>query len=290
LAERSLGTTRVALVAGTAGIGAMLASYAVGYEQAVGASGIVYGLVGALLCLEFRWPESLPVQWRIPRRAFLLALAVETVVVMGVAAIAHAAHWGGFAGGALAVAWFGPRSDAAFESAPRARPLGWATALLAAVLVIGLGSFFRNVAAPDTAAIARRGERLLALDAVAADLLNNEAWQIAIAEEVESGDLDIARRLAERAVSDSQSGEPEFLDTLAEIHFRGGRHAEAVELIEAAILLSPGEPYYREQRRRFLGERAADDRPADPQWNPRPDREPVLPPGPLPPGPPPIRV
>ncbi|MDH3687148.1 MAG: hypothetical protein OEP95_13040, partial [Myxococcales bacterium] len=79
--------------------------------------------------------------------------------------------------------------------------------------------------------------------------------------------------------------EPQFLDTLAEIQFRGGRSAEALELIDAAIVLAPRERYYREQRRRFLGERAPDDRPEDPGWSPAPSPEPVLPPGP-----PPIRV
>jgi len=285
LAERSLGTSRVVLVAGAAGIGAMLASYASGYERALGASGIVYGLVGALLCLEFRWPESIPAQWRIPRRAFLIALVVETVVLLGAPAIAHAAHWGGFAGGALAVAWLGPRPDAAFGAPSRPGPTRWALGVLVLALALALGAFVRNVAAPDSAAIAHRGERLLELESVAADLLNNEAWQIAISEQVEPSDLDVARRLAERAVSATESGEPQFLDTLAEIHFREGRSAEALELIDAAIVLAPRERYYQQQRRRFLGERAPEDRPEDPGWNPAPSPEPVLPPGP-----PPVRV
>lgn len=283
LAERSLGTTRAALVAGAAGLGAMLGSYVFGYERALGASGIVYGLVGALLCLEFRWPESIPVQWRLPRRAFLLALAIETGVLLGAPGIAHAAHWGGFAGGALAVAWVGPRTDAVIARGRRERPVRWAAALLAVGIVLGLGAFLRNVASPDAEAVARRGERLLALDAVAADLLNNEAWQIAVADAAESGHLDVAQRMAERAVSATDASDPAFLDTLAEIHFRGGRSEQALELIEAAILLAPSESYYREQRRRFLGERAVDDRPADPRWPPSP-------PPALPPGPPPVRV
>jgi tetratricopeptide (TPR) repeat protein len=289
LAERSLGTTRVALVAGAAGLGAMLGSYASGYERALGASGIVYGLVGALLCLEFRWPESVPVQWRIPRRAFLVALAAETVMLVGASGIAHAAHWGGFAAGVLAVLWLGPRPDAAFTTEPRLRAVRWAAAGLAVAVALSLGAFVRNVASPDAAAIARRGERLLALETVAADLLNNEAWQIAIADDVEAGDLDVAQRMAERAVSASDAADPAFLDTLAEIHFRNGRSEQALELIGAAIGLAPGEPYYREQRRRFLGERAADDRPADPSWPPGapPDEEPEPV---LPPGPPPVRA
>ena len=284
LAERSLGTARATWVVGAAGLGAMLASYGSGYERALGASGVVYGFVGAILCLEYRWPEALPAQWRIPRRAFLFALVAETLILIGAPEIAHAAHWGGFAGGALAVLAVGPRPDALAESAG---PSG-AVRVVAATLVLGfclsLGAFVRNVAAPDAAALARRGERLLELESVAVDLLNNEAWQIAIAEEVDHADLDVARRMAERAVAESDGEAPAYLDTLAEIHFRRGEIDRALELIDAAIDLTPGERYYREQRRRFLGERAADDRPEDPGWTPPPpDPE-------LPPGPPPVRV
>ena len=99
----------------------------------------------------------------------------ETVVLLGAPAIAHAAHWGGFAGGALAVAWLGPRPDAAFGSPPRFGPTRWALGVLVLALAFGLGAFVRNVRqlldllrqlaelAPDprTAAVARKaGDRL----------------------------------------------------------------------------------------------------------------------------------
>jgi rhomboid protease GluP len=280
LTERCIGSPRAALVAGAAALGAMLASYASGYERALGASGVVYGLAGALLCVEIRWPEAIPAHWRIPRRVFVIALAAETVVLMGLPVVAHAAHWGGFAGGGLAAAWLGPRPELAPGASPATRLVRVAGASLAVLVLLALGAFLQNVAAPDAAAVARRGERLLELDHVAADLLNNEAWQIAVAAEVEPGDLDVARRLAERAVDATDAGDPASLDTLAEIHFRAGRSERALELIDAAIGLAPGEPYYGEQRRRFLGERGPDDRPPDPRWAPAPDSEPELPPGP----------
>ena len=52
-----------------------------------------------------------------------------------------------------------------------------------------------------------------------------------------------------------------ILDTLAEVHFQLGHRAEAVAAIEEAIQRDPDEDYYREQRRRFLGERDPEDRP-----------------------------
>ena len=55
--------------------------------------------------------------------------------------------------------------------------------------------------------------------------------------------------------------------------------ARAVAVIDEAIAIWPAEPYFREQRRRFLGERSADDRPDPPPPPHLRPREPV----PLPP-------
>jgi hypothetical protein len=67
----------------------------------------------------------------------------------------------------------------------------------------------------------------------------------------------------------SRRSDPNILDTLAEIYFAQGRADEALDVIDEAIVLAPGEPYFEEQRRRFTGERAADDRPEAPE-PPRP--------------------
>jgi hypothetical protein len=70
--------------------------------------------------------------------------------------------------------------------------------------------------------------------------------------------------MAERAAEETGWSEAPILDTLAEIHFLSGRADLALELADAAVALAPGEPYYREQRRRFAGERDRADRPAGP--------------------------
>jgi hypothetical protein len=54
------------------------------------------------------------------------------------------------------------------------------------------------------------------------------------------------------------------LDTLAEALFQSGDRLGALLMIEEAIRLQPREPYYHEQRRRFIGERDAADRPPPP--------------------------
>ena len=60
-------------------------------------------------------------------------------------------------------------------------------------------------------------------------------------------------------------------DTLAEVQFQLGHPERALVIIDEAIAREPDQAYYREQRRRFLGERGRDDRPdaplPDSPWN-----------------------
>ena len=60
------------------------------------------------------------------------------------------------------------------------------------------------------------------------------------------------------------TSDPVILDTLAEVLFTAGDRSGAIQVIDEALVLTAGERYFREQRRRFTGDRAADDRPAPP--------------------------
>ena len=104
LVERALGSARTVLIAGLAALGSSLAGLYAGYEALVGASGIVAGFAGALLWLEFRLPERLPSQWRVPRRLFIGALLLDAAMPLFLPEIAGAAHLGGFAAGGFATA------------------------------------------------------------------------------------------------------------------------------------------------------------------------------------------
>jgi hypothetical protein len=83
--------------------------------------------------------------------------------------------------------------------------------------------------------------------------------------------------LAQRAVEATQRRDATILDTLAEVQFQLGHPESAIAIIDEAIKREPDEVYYREQRRRFLGERARDDRPDPPlpdsPWSPSPEPE-----------------
>jgi membrane associated rhomboid family serine protease len=275
LVERSLGSGRAALVMAASALGAMGGSQLAGYQWALGASGIVAGLVGGLIWLEFRRPEQLPAIWRIPRRLFVAAVVGEAVFLLFVPGIAHAAHLGGFLAGAVATSALIPA-----ELGPGKSPR-WLTPACGAV---ALGVFAAFVAAvwplvlPNSAVAERRAAHLLSAD-IEPLHLNNVAWLILTGAAPSSGMIDVALQLAERAVEETWQRDPTILDTLAEAYFLAGRSEEAVDVIDEAIVLAPGVDYYREQRRRFTGERDAQDRPDPPPepWQPR-----VPPPSPPP--------
>ncbi|HYB12027.1 MAG TPA: rhomboid family intramembrane serine protease [Myxococcota bacterium] len=278
LVEVALGSTRTAFVIGASALGAMGGSLARGYDTALGASGIVLGLLGAALWLEFRCTDRLPVTWRVPRRLLLVFLLFAGAVSFFVRGVAGAAHVGGFLAGIAATAAVAPsalRREAA-------RP--WLTltnAALGLCLLLSIAAMAREVGG-DATLLARRGARLLRLPDVPPLLLNNTAWMIATSKRATEEQVALAVRLAERAVEETDRQDPNLLDTLAESQFAAGRADEAVQTIDEAIALRPEQPYFTEQRRRFTGERGRDDRPAPP-----PDDEDELTPPQRPPSSPP---
>ena len=266
--ERQIGAARTGLVAAAAGVGAMLGCAVAGYERVVGASGLVMGFAGALIALELRRPDLLPALLRLPRRVLVGAVLADFVLLSFVPNVAHGAHAGGIVAGGFAALAIAPAHVAHFRPG---RVLRGACAAALALGVAALGIFGYGLLDPATAA-ARRGAYLLDEREAPVILLNNEAWTIATAAEPTEDELALALRMARRAVRATERREPNLLDTLAEVYFKLGRSEDAVETIDQAIVLEPGEAYYAEQRRRFLGERAADDRPAPPE-EPSPDAE-----------------
>jgi membrane associated rhomboid family serine protease len=260
LIEVPLGATRTAFVMGASALGAMGASLVTRYEQALGASGIALGLLGAALWLEIRCADRLPAPWRVPRRLLLAVLAFAAAGSVVFPGVAGAAHLGGFVSGGAAAAAVAP-SALRRESA---RPwLTLANAALALGVLFSIAAVAREVGG-DANLLARRGTRLLHLTDVSPLLLNNTAWMIATSQRPTEEQVAVAVRLAERAVEETNRQDPNLLDTLAESQFAAGRPEDAVETIDEAIALRPEQPYFVEQRRRFTGERGRDDRPSPP--------------------------
>ena len=264
LLERSIGRGRAVAVLTAAGIGSGLACLWAQYEWAVGISGIVFGVIGALLVLEFRFPDTLPANWRLPRALFVGVLVADLVLLAGFDSIAHAAHFGGLVAGGLACLAVAPRDASPLREAMPWRPL---PALVAVAVALTFVPPLRAWIDPD-GSFELRAERLLQMDDVPPAALNNPAWELAISRAPTEGQLALALRLAERAVALTGRGDANLLDTLAEVHFARGDTEQAIATIDEAIALS-SDRYFREQRRRYTGERAPDDRPAAPRI-PRP--------------------
>ncbi len=284
LVERPLGAWRTTMVLAMSGLGTIFGILAYGHHNVLGASGLVTGLAGAMLACELHHGDALPTYWRLPRRLFVAALVLQFFVVdqLWGHVLAGGAHLGGFAGGYLATWMLGRPGFDALGSTPSLRlGVGCAVVLLA-IGVVGAWPLARH----DMAALERHAVRLYETpDAYHLYRHDNAAaWLIATGEGASPLGLDLAVALADRAVSNTGRILPGILDTLAEALFQRGDRLAAVLTIEEAIRLDPAEPYYREQRRRFTGERDSEDRPPPPgegsgrgPWDPEPERLPIDP-------------
>jgi Zn-dependent protease with chaperone function len=96
-------------------------------------------------------------------------------------------------------------------------------------------------------------ERVLSVDENQPTALNNLAWILLTASDVELRNKKRALALANRAVALERS--PAFLDTLAEALYQNGYAQEAVETIKEAISLARDNvDYYKRQLLKFTGE------------------------------------
>jgi len=264
LVERPLGPWRTAIVLAAAGVGTLVGLFVFDHGRVLGASGLVSGLAGAMLALELHFARWMPAYWRIPRRILIGLLLLQFAVIDRVLAqlVAGGAHLGGFAGGYVATRLLGRPSVEGLHPAPGVRAVALGAV---AMLVIGLAGAW-PLARNDLAALERHALRVanLPFDYFRPGYDNAAAWLISISEGASQDQLDLAVALAERAVNDTAGLNPSVLDTLAEALFQRGDAEASLYAIDAAIALAPNEPYFREQRRRFTGERDPDDRPPEP--------------------------
>lgn len=264
LVERPLGSWRTAIVLVLGGVGTVAGILVAGHSEVIGSSGLVAALAGAILALELHYPASLPCDWRLPRRVFLVAVAVQFGIIDPLfrSYIAGGAHLGGFAGGYAAAWWLGAPELDSFPVPLRLRLAALGGLLSVAAGALGIVPLARH----DPAALERHATRLLNTppDVHLYPHENAAAWFIATEDADSSAGLELAIALADRAVVTTEHLHPGVLDTLAEALFQSGNRLGAILTIDEAIRLVPDDPYFSEQRRRFTGERAADDRPQPP--------------------------
>ena len=130
---------------------------------------------------------------------------------------------------------------------PAAAVMGLAAALSLAALT--------PLLTRDADALDRYARHLLQLPDLSPGRYNDLAWRMVTESDPRPDQLAHALALAERAVDGTGRMDPDLLDTLAEVHFARGEPREAIEVIDEAIRLSPLDEYFREQRRRFTGDR-----------------------------------
>lgn len=274
LVERPLGSWRTAIVMVLSALGTIVGILVFDHQEVIGASGIVSGLAGAMLAMELHYGASLPAFWRLPRRIFMTVLFVQFGIIDQLMSsfVAGGAHLGGFAGGYLAAFLLGRPSELSLVPTARLRfGVGCAAVFIAVGCLGGL-----PLARHDMAALERHASRLFDIQdhGYLFRQDNAAAWLIATEEGASIAGLDLAVALADRAVTNTGRRSPDLLDTLAETLFQRGDRISAIFAIEEAMRLAPGEPYFFEQRRRFMGERDPLDRPPPPG---------SIPPGVLPP-------
>ena len=178
------------------------------------------------------------------------------------ASVAGGAHLGGFVGGYVAAWLLGAPSLEGLRPTRAVRFGTYCAGVLVAVGLMGIVPLARH----DMAALERHAMRLA--DVQAGQYLvrqdNAAAWLIATGEDPSPQGISLAVALADRAVTNTGGVFPGVVDTLAEALFRSGDPVGAIFAIDRAIALAPHEPYYAEQRKRYTGERASDDRPPPP--------------------------
>jgi len=232
LLESVLGGWRYAVLLLGSGLGGALATAAVPLPPAVGASSMVFGVVGCLAFLNAFRRSELPAGLRLlgwGRWAAGAFLLLEFALEMLVPRVNWVGHVGGFATG-LFLSWplIAGRELARLRSSQgawlRAAALGL-TALFLAGLVRGAVLLWRG----DDSWRTRLGEHLVGNVDTAPAVLDHFAWLTALDERASGPALALARRAAERAVRE-QSENPLHRDTLAYVYQRLGLFDAAVEL------------------------------------------------------------
>lgn len=175
LMERLLGWARFSVLYLTAGAIAMAASaYHAGAVLTVGASGAVFGLLGAFAVISVRLRQSLPMGVRQTPRWWVSMILVNTCIPLLWPVVDSAAHIAGFVtGAALALALIGRQRDV---PKPHGMPLQTLACAIMLAYVGALGQAVFCAARTTASQEVRFGKLLLADVRTPASTLNTLAW------------------------------------------------------------------------------------------------------------------
>ncbi|MGH8613285.1 MAG: rhomboid family intramembrane serine protease [Gammaproteobacteria bacterium] len=251
LLERLMGWQRFFSVYMCSAIGGALASTLTGKALfSVGASTALFGLLGALGVLNWRFRRKLPGGFYQPLRWWLFIIGINLALPLLMPQIDMAAHTGGLAVGVLTTYGLyrsSPHLDPAARLGLGAKALFGVVSVVSLSGLIGAWAYFLN---PDPHDHARFTQRYLQTGWAPPALLNNLAWGVAEDRRASSEELHVAYQSVAKALNAAPE-ESAFLDTLATLEYRLGLYERAVATQRRA-LAQGSDAFAASQLARFL--------------------------------------
>jgi rhomboid protease GluP len=223
--------------------------------MSVGASTAIFGIMGALALLNWRFRDAFPAGFHLPARTWILIFGVNAALPLLIPQIDAAGHAGGLIAGALAAALLcqRPESVQLRHGAPRWQK--WLSAGFAGVFVLGFAQAAVYALRPVEMDEIRVARVFLASPSIQPATLNEVAWRYVSDPASGPDKLALAITAAERALG-LQPDLPEFLDTLATAYFRIGQIDRAIATERQAIsMATKSQKFYFSQLGRFLDAR-----------------------------------
>jgi hypothetical protein len=227
--------------------------------SSVGASGVIFGMLGAQAVLNWRFGAQLPGGYRIPMRNWLMLFFINFLALpAAIPQIDTAAHVGGLLAGA-ATAWLLWRDPQLInEPLPASSIDRLGASRFALLWGAGIATGLSRMNEPEALASDHRvlSAALLRVAENRPNTANELAWTTAISPQATRAELDAAYTMfkpvvdAELANTNRTERHAPFADTLATIEYRRGNLARALDLEEP--LLQGPEPVYSSQYARFL--------------------------------------
>lgn len=249
LMERLIGGYRLAAIYILSAFAGSLASVFVSTGWlSVGASGAVFGLLGAFGVLQLRHGGRLPPGIGQSRRWWLVILGLNAALPIALPMIDVWAHVGGFVGGAAAAGLLLRQPDAIRPDRPPPFVVQAVAMALIGLATAGLALGVDHARTADGPGEETYRKLLERTDD--AQALNALAWGLVIAPDTPEDGLRFALAAADRGL-DLAPDDHHIRDTRATALYRLGRHREAIAE-ERRVLAAEPTPYYATQLLRFV--------------------------------------
>lgn len=265
LLERLIGSLRFLLVFLVSGIlGTICSALSAEALLSVGASTSIFGLLGSLGFINWRFRNELPGGYRLPANWWIIILGINVVLPIYIPQIDIAAHLGGIVGGALLTCLLYTNHPSLMVTPSYSMPVKILTIFFSGIFLFGSVQ-----AAVHYFDLEKKGADHVTVSTALlksqedAGTLNDVAWWLATAPSSANEILEMALDMATQAVENERNRNhenPGFLDTQATVHYRLGHFDDAVE-IQRDVLGREEKATFASQLARFLKARVEQDGP-----------------------------